>query len=415
MDIRLVMAAMAQRVGANGQLGLVRAQQPENAPALAVVGGPFDMSSLSSDHEAVRAGQITIAHDGAVTLHRPLVIWESAELLVSGGVDLALDRASGAFLLNLGGLTVSDAGVSAIGDASQSSPAFRPFVLTAGVGAVQVVKGRFEGLGYADSAAFGGFAVVNRGIFPAIGESRVEESDFDDLSSVLFEGSRGATFRKNWVRDTRGAGLILKQTIETEVSGNRVQTSALHGIRISSGATGARVRGNRIEDAGKIGIFVDGASRNVDLEGNRVSGAKGDGILVKRSGCIRVRGNSVRTSGGNGIVIHRSTSVALNGNAIERNRRAGILLRNQPAGAETSVTENILAANTSGISGEASARIRLIGNDFSEQFPRLVAGDLALGAHGLFADPAGQLPIVLEPAGGKPSAPPPPCPIIEGA
>ncbi|SNT43003.1 right-handed parallel beta-helix repeat-containing protein [Tropicimonas sediminicola] len=415
MDFRLVMAAMAQRVGANGQLGLIRAQLPENAPALAVVGGQFDLSGLSADHDAVHAGWITMTPDGAITLHRPLVVWEGAALSIPGNAELALNRATGAFLLNLGTLSLTDATVLSAGEASAASPDFRPFVLTAGTGAAEILGGRFDGLGYDGAPAFAGFAIVNGGIFPAIGRSQVERSDFRNLEGLYVDGTKGADLRNNAIHASRGGALTLKQTTDTSVSGNLIRSASQHGIRITSGATSTRLHENRVESAGKIGIFIDGASRDVLLERNLVTDAESDGVLVRRAHCVQLRQNAVRASGGNGIEIRQSTSVTLSGNRLEHSRRAGVLLSQQPPGTETALSANVFMANTTGLSGAAPARLHLVGNDFTGQFPRLVAGDLALVARGLFADPAGAHPVILEPAGGTAlSGFRSDCPVMEG-
>ncbi|MFD0978432.1 right-handed parallel beta-helix repeat-containing protein [Tropicimonas aquimaris] len=415
MDFRLVMAAMAQRVGANGQIALYQAQDGLDPQALAVVGGWLDLDTIGPENPALQSGLLVREADGSLLARAPLVVWEGAELALGAGTDLKLSRADGAFLASFGRLTLDGARVVGRGEAPAGNAEFRPFVLVAGTGVLTARDSRFEALGFDLAPAYAGVAVINRGIFPAVGRTEIRDTRLEAVGSLLLEDTEGATLAGNRIEAARGAGIWLRRTRDLRADGNRVARPSGHGIRLSAGAARVELLNNEITDAGSTGIFADTGSVQVLIRGNRIEDAVGDAISVKMSGCMSVRNNVALRSGGSGIRLRRSTAVEIRDNRLSDNAGAGVAVQDQPQGAGTRLEGNLLTGNGRGIEGANAGQLVLVGNDLTGQFPRLLEGDLVFLARDLMRDLKGGEPLLISPNGSETPRPASPCPFTEGS
>ncbi|SNT42905.1 right-handed parallel beta-helix repeat-containing protein [Tropicimonas sediminicola] len=414
MDFRLVMAAMAQRVGGNGQFALYQAQGRQEPRALVVVGGRLELDALGPKNPALQSGLLVSEAGGGILARTPLVVWEGAELALGPGTELHLSRSEGAFLASFGRLTLDGARVAGRGEAPAGNAEFRPFVLVAGTGVLTARDSRFEALGFDLAPAYAGVAVINRGIFPAVGCTEIRDTRLEAVGSLLLEDTEGATLAGNRIEAAQGAGIWLRRTRDLRLVGNRVVTPSGHGIRLSAGAARVQLLDNEITDAGEAGIFADTGSGAVLIRGNRIEGAAGDAISIKRSDCVSIRDNVALRAGGSGIRLRRSTAVEIRDNHLSRNAGAGVLVEDQPQRAETRLEGNRLAGNSRGLAGANAGAMRLLGNDFTDQFPRLLDGDLVYLARDLLGDLHGRNLLLLAPHGTALSGFRSDCPVMEG-
>jgi parallel beta-helix repeat protein len=108
-----------------------------------------------------------------------------------------------------------------------------------------------------------------------------------------------------------------------------------------------------------------------------------------------VAGNVVVDNRQKGIEVRVSLDTTLDRNSILSNRNAGIWVAGQPTGAQTWLIRNTLAANDAGIAGAIGESIHLDGNDFSNQFPQFLSGDLTAQFKVVAVDLHGRAPIQL--------------------
>lgn len=415
MDFRLVMAAMAQRVGANGQIALYRAQEGAEPQALAVVGGRLELGVSGAAAPLPRSGRLVRQADGALLARAPIVVWEGAELVLGSGTDLHLSRDDGAFLVSFGQLDLDGARISGTGGAPAGSEAFRPFVLVAGTGALTARNSEFAALGFDGAPAFAGVAVVNRGIFPAMRPSLIEHSRFEAIGGLVLDAVDGATLAQNRIEGAGAAAIWLRRARDLRVTGNRIGQPAGHGIRLSAGARQVQLLDNEIVGAGGAGIFADSGSADLLIEGNRIAGSKSDAISLKQVNCVSVRNNAAIAAGGSGIRLRQSEAVEVRGNRLSQGAGAGVSLLDQPPGAETLLEGNLLDGNAIGLAGANAAGLRLLGNDLTGQFPRLLDGDLVYRARDLLRDLRGREPLSLAAPAAPAARAAPTCLIGQGA
>lgn len=100
-----------------------------------------------------------------------------------------------------------------------------------------------------------------------------------------------------------------------------------------------------------------------------------------------------------GIEVRRSNDSMIEDNLVMSNHSAGVWVSAQIKSAQTFVSANILSANGSGIASATGATIILGNNDFTEQFPQFLSGDLTLQSRHIAQNLKGQEQIILTTAG----------------
>jgi parallel beta-helix repeat protein len=346
-------------------------------PVLVIREGRLTLRQLVEDAEAQFPDSFEASADGAVA-DWPILIWSDAQLLLESGDRLVLSGGKGSFILNTGLLRMEGASVSIGAGAPAALPEFRPFIATVFAGAVQAHDSEFTGLGFAGAPGAAGLAFAGAPM------------------SLKLERT---TLSGNAFRDT--GGVAIRQSSELEVSGNRFVASRFSSLRLID-VTDARISENVLVDSeGPIAIEVGGQSRDVVVSHNIVlsgrgfgirvsdgayavrvsdnvaSGLSEDGIAIERAACVDIQRNIAMGNGANGVSVRRSGEISLTGNRLFRNARAGVFLRAQAEAAVTVLDGNIFAENGSGVRGQASSRIKMGGNDFSDQLPIIVSGDLS--------------------------------------
>ena len=404
LDLRLALTLIAQSFGADDTFGVIAAQTDADMKALVLQTGHATMADL---RRLLVENHLQAASDrGVLQLNVPLVIWSGATLQLGPTDRIALNRSSGAFLANFGHLDMDGAEIAGTGAANPVSPSFQPFVITADGGTVAVRGSRFSHLGFGATLTFAGFSVMRGVLHMPDRQNLIQNSRFADLVSLTTNGAAGILIEGNQFRDMRGTSLILYRTLNAVARGNLFTgTMPTNAIRLMEGSARGIITGNVILGGKHAGILVSNGSTGAQISHNVIWRRDGTGISVSRSNCGKLSGNYVVDNRQKGIEVRVSLDTTLDSNTLLSNRNGGIWIAGQAMGAQTWLTHNVLAANDSGIAGAISGSIHLDGNDFSNQFPQFLSGDLALLSGEIARDLTGQHPFVLMAAGTKAQAP----------
>lgn len=399
MNMRLALTMLSQAYGSEDNSDVLAAQTAPDQDALVIRKGRVtltDLRAVLQDNRLQRVGA-----GGPLVLTVPLVIWAGAGLQLRPGDVLHLSRPDGAFVMNFGHLDVQGATIAASGAENPRSRNFIPFVTTADGGTVQMQGATVSGLGFGQTLKFAGFAVMRNSLRAAGPESWIEGSRFTGLISVAVSAAGDLTLQANHFRDMRGSALVVSRSRGTRVLGNLFSgTLPTNAIVLEEGAAKGIVAGNIVLGGQRAGIVVRGGSSGVRVARNIVWHRDGAGIVLLKSGCGRIEDNLVIENAQKGIEVRASRGTAVQGNAVMSNHSAGIWISAQPAGAETLLAGNLLVGNGSGLAAAAGESLRLVGNDFTRQFPQFLSGDLAPQSAHIARNLRGEVPFVLT-AGGR--------------
>lgn len=394
LDLRLALTLIAQSYGAQDTFGIMAAQTDADMKALVLQTGHATMADL---RRLLVENHLQAASDqGVLQLNVPLVIWSGATLQLGPTDRLALNRASGAFLANFGHLDMDGAEIAGTGAANPVSPSFQPFVITADGGTVAVRNSRFSHLGFNSTLTFAGFSVMRGVLHMPDRQNLIQTSRFSDLVSLTTNGAADILIAGNQFRDMRGSSLILYRTLNATARGNLFTGSMpTNAIRLIEGSAHGIVTGNVILGGKHAGILVSNGSTGAQISHNVIWRRDGTGISVSRSNCGKLSGNYVVDNRQKGIEVRVSLDTTLDSNTLLSNHNAGIWIAGQAVGAQTWLTHNVLAANDSGIAGAIGESIHLDGNDFSNQFPQFLSGDLTAQFQTVALDLHGRTPAQL--------------------
>lgn len=392
-DLRIVLAQLSLFVGGNNQLRIMRAQGQVVPKALAVESGRITLSELQERARALSADQ-PLLEGSAFAL--PVVIWPEAQLVLQPGDDLQLSREAGAFLINFGGFYARSAQVRGVGDPNRQDAEFRPFVATAGAGYALMAETRFQSLGFGKVAAYSGVSFLAGGVYPAQYATQLLFNQFSDVGELTLRRTQSTRVEGNVFRNSQALPLAINGAVDAHIIGNVfLDSPSASTLRVSEGARGTRLIRNVLLSGKGGGIDLRGAGIGSVIADNLVWSHKGVGISVDRSDCARIAGNAVIRNGQKGIALTTSRAAEVSGNLLYRNGSAGILVNHQPSSTLTAIRGNVLARNRVGLFLASAADLSLGGNDFSNQFPRLVGGDAQFESGKIFQDLQGIEPVEL--------------------
>ncbi|MDA7430834.1 right-handed parallel beta-helix repeat-containing protein [Primorskyibacter aestuariivivens] len=391
-DMRLVLGMLAQAFGYKDNTNVIDAQRGDTKRALLIRDGAARLSDLPDSH---------VTRNGATTtLHAPLVLWNKAELYIGPGETLVLDGEGGAFILNLGRLSVDGAHIASNRLPNPGNADFNPFITTTGAGVIRAANSRFSDLGFGGTIKFSGLSIARNALERPKDRSYIIDSHLDGLESLILHAADGTVIAGNRIDTPGKAALLVLRSRAAEILDNVISGEMnTNAIRVVDGSVGTRVEGNAILGGDRAGILIKGASNNAIVRNNIVWARDGGGIKLDSIRCGRVTGNIVIDNRQKGIEIRRSRAAILSGNLLASNKSAGIWISGQPAEAITRVEDNILDANGSGVATATAEAIVFEGNDFSHQFPQFLAGDLVAQARYVAADMTGETPIALSASG----------------
>lgn len=394
LDLRLALALIAQSYGSEDTFGVMAAQTDADMKALVIQTGHATMADLR--RLLVENHLQAPTDNGVLQLNVPLVIWSGATLDLGPGDRLALNRASGAFLANFGHLDMNGAEISGTGAANPVSPSSQPFVITADGGTVNIRNSSFSHLGFGATLTFAGFSVMRGVLHMPDRQNIIRNSRFQDLVSFATNGAANILIEGNQFRDMRGSSLIIYRTLNATARGNlftgKMPTNA---IRLIEGSAQSIVTGNIVLGGKHAGILIANGSTGAQISHNVIWHRDGTGISILRSDCGTLSRNYVVDNRQKGIEVRVSLDTTLDSNTVLSNRNAGIWVAGQAVGAQTYLIHNVLAANDSGIAGAIGENIHLDGNDFSNQFPQFLSGDLTAQFQSVAVDLHGKNPILL--------------------
>ncbi len=341
-------------------------------------GGFVSAADLLAAAKGTPAEAFVTATPNGIVLSRPLAIWSDAGLTLGEGERLVLNRSDGSFVANLGWLDMEGGAIIGTFDENRHEAAFRPFVVSAGQGSMTARGASFSALGFGTSPVFGGVAVVNNGLKPALVASHLKDSSLADVTTVAMISTTGATLAGNLVKGSTGTAILVSHGVDTTVARNRLtELAGPQGVRVTAMSDGVQVAGNLLSGAARTGILMDSDSTDVTVAGNLVAGSLTTGIGVDSATCVTVADNLVTGNGGSGISLRDTDRTVSQGNAILFNEGSGVLLRDQTATAEVHVIGNTFIGNRSGLRGATPGNATIRGNALEGQMPRVFAGDLA--------------------------------------
>ncbi|WP_394181584.1 right-handed parallel beta-helix repeat-containing protein [Yoonia maritima] len=397
MDLRLALVQLSFAVGSNDQITVVRAQPAEQPRVIGVQNGTVDFAQLREWVATQSSPETLMTGD---TLRVPIVVLQNARLRIQPDDILHLSRADGAFIANLGSMIIDGAEISATAAPNTGASDFVPFVTTAGTGMVQISNSLFEGLGFGDTAAFSGVSVINRGLYAPIGDSFMAQNVLRDIGKVTFDGTDAAIIKGNIFAGEDAGTVELRHTKNARVIANIFADSANgSALRITDGSTGTTLTRNVVLSSASNGITVNHGSSNTIISDNIVWKSTGGGISITGSDCVYLANNIAIDNRRKGIELRTSQSSAVVANHLLGNQSSGLFVGDQPIGSHTTISDNIFVGNRIGLSSASAHRLTLQGNNFLNQFPRFLDGDLASQSHKIVADLRGEQDIDLT-AGG---------------
>ncbi len=393
LNMRLALTPLTQAFGPEDNTLVLGAQSSTSGQAIVIRKGNATLADLQT-YLQLGSGGTTL------TLKTPLVIMGGAALVLGPGDVLELSRSDGAFVVNFGQLQIQGATVRAVGDTNARIRSFEPFVTTAEAGTVDIRAGRFIGLGFGDTQKFSGFSIMRSVLQSPDRPSRIENSSFEGIISLSLSGDTGAVLRGNRFHDMLGPSLTVSRTQDARILSNVFYGGMpTNAIRFETGSADGVIAGNVILGGDRAGIVVRTNSVGVTVANNIVWNRQGGGIALFESDCGQVHNNLVIENHQKGIEVRASVSAQLSNNTIFSNESAGIWISDQPAGAQTMLTGNIVSFNGAGLAGAKTEVILMDGNDFSRQYQQFLSGDIAIQTPEVARHMRGESPFVIASGG----------------
>lgn len=405
-NLRLALAILAQSHGGKDNQDVMLAQGPRGLDAVSFRGGTVTLNDISA--ALVRHGQAPMGMDqtGARVLRAPIVLWEDTVLKLGPMDRISLSRPDGAFLLSFGKVEVDGSRLSVQGGENAYAPDFVPFLAIGGGGALDMRNAHVTGLGFGQTGKFSGVAVAAHPLMRAVGRSLVTDSVFEDMMTLSITGTAGAEVSRNRFFDMRHNALLISGAPMTRASGNLFWGDAVtNAIRVLNGSSDTRIEGNYVLEGDRAAIIVEGNSSRVRVTGNVLSDRTGGGIRFYRTRCGVAAGNVILDMRQKGIEVRTARDTTVSANLIAGSRSAAIWVSAQPKGAQTHLSDNVLMRNDAGINTATGGVLYLDGNDFSDQFPRLVDGDITLQNGVIVRDLRGAVPVRMTAGSSEPMTP----------
>lgn len=373
LNFRMMLVTLLQNYSGQNATAVVNAQGLRGPMAVVVRTGTVSLADIQS--YAASFGMPPRA-DGTMTA--PVVIWPGATLRLEPGQRLSLARDAGAFILSMGTLDIDGAIIEVSGPKNPHTPSFSPFVTVADGGSLIMKGATVRGLGFGQTAKFSGLSVASSLLSQNKGKVVIQDSLFDGLLNLTIAGVPDAMVSGNTFINARGTTLSLINAPNTVIENNFFAGgSHTNSVRVDSGSHNTKIGNNIFLLGERVAMMVTGSSDNVQAHHNLVWKRQGAGIKFFNTRCGIAQGNIILDNRQKGIEIRSSDGTVAKGNMIAGNRSAGIWVSGQSRNARTLLNANVLVGNASGLSTATGAEILMDGNDFSNQLPRLLHGDIA--------------------------------------
>ena len=409
-DMRVALLKLARPDEDDARTTVLEAQGPRGAEALSLRSGEMNLAQLLAMAERVFPGSV-----GAHGLEVPLIIEKAATLVLTDGAVLPLNRAKGAFLANFGRLDIRGGGVVAVGPRNLHAGSFAPFVVTAGQGVMTAHNAHFADLGFGSKMAFAGLSVMVSGFYQNDTPSVLTGSVMRRVGSTVFVGATSAEISDNRFVNSRRTALILRATTAARIHRNTfVDGDAGDAIRLAPRTIATDIRTIEIFNPKESGIALLTGSDGTKINDVTIWRPRHHGVRAESAHCLEMNGLNILGSRQEGIVLHGAQGAVLSNSAVIASHRAGLLITDLPDHAVTHVSHTQFALNRIGIETAAPGQIDLRYNNFQDQFPRFLAGDVQFMTPRLLGDLTGKARIVLVGGGAPTIAPAPPaCPTYQ--
>ena len=353
----------------------MRAVGARGTEALEVTKGVATLSQLRSRLTNRQLGKNF--ETGSDLLRIPLIIGPDATLRLGPDSILELSRSDGAFIVNYGRLEIFGGEISATHEPDEAKGDFVPFVVSVGTGSAHLSGATLKRLGFGNTAKFAGFSVVAYPTMRPTQRTIIENTRFDELVTVALVGVVNAEVRNNRFFDMRRNPLLVSRSQNALVFGNLFSgQSPTNAVRVWNGSDGVKLVGNIVLDGSQAGLVVGSGSDHVAVSDNLIWRRNGGGVKLNNATCGRVENNMILDDKQKGVEVRSSENAYIHSNTIVGNGNAGVWVSAQKDAEVTYVTGNLLRENGSGLSSASGADIALHRNDFSDQFPRLLDGDI---------------------------------------
>ena len=398
MDVRLALAPIHHVYGAKGAGPIYSALGDYGTEAILVDEGVATLGQLR-DALTNRQWSYDLASDRH-TLRVPLVIGENATLRLGDGDLLALSRADGAFLVNLGRLEVTGAEVSGTQEPSPRHERFRPFI--ASLGGTHIENARFADLGFGNSVKYSGLSLLSHPTFGHTARTVVHGARFDNMVTLSVVGLASPEIVGNKFFNMERNALLISRSAHASVIGNLFSgASPTNAVRILHGSDHAEVSGNVVLEGARAGFLVSSGSDDVVVRDNLIWRRNGGGVKLSGVRCGLVERNLILDDKQKGVEVRSSTHATVRANEIIGNRNAGVWVSAQRPRDVTHVYGNLIRENGSGVSTAQGGEIALEGNDLRNQFPRFLDGEVTHEFRAIAVDMTGRVPLVMSAEGTR--------------
>lgn len=395
LDIRVVLVQLVQSSGANDHLTLLQAQPNGRQSVIGVLEGNWSLTDLQAEVAQTLPDAI---HEGV--FQYPIFIQKGASLYVDSRTPLLLDRTNGVFVANFGSLFLHGTEVKSVGAINAGSRDFAPFIVTSGSGLIAIEDTRVSGLGFGRNPNFSGVTIGSRGLYRSEQPVMIRNSVFRDLVSVTLQNGIGADISHNQFLNARGDALSIRNSNAVAIKENLfLDSNGGDALRISNRSKDISIHDNAIYKTGGHGIHIRDGSQNLSLANNLIWQAGRSALSVQRADCVAIEGLHALAARQKAVVLRSVRASSIGASMIVGARQSGLSISDAPEGSFTRVYSTVFAANRVGLSTASPAMLQLQGNDFSNQFPRFIEGDLAFETPALAADLKGRTTLTFA-AGG---------------
>lgn len=347
-------------------LAEVSAHVPMTRQAIVVESGTLSLKELL----ALQPETGLVKQPEGYRLHSPLIIWHGASLRIARGETLLLDGSRGAFIVNAGTLDIDGASLRGLAGGT-----YRPFILTTPGASARMNNSSFADLGFGEEPETAGLAFVGRGL-PVTGDVvDLRTNQFSHLNGLALIRANDAGITSNRFEDSGSTAITLIASANIRVRDNVVIGSKGHGLKLSRGSSSLEIAGNSFSGNAGHGIYVDAGTILARIADNSIESSGKSGIAIRGSACIEILGNLIKKSVASAVAITDSFAATVVHNTLTGNR-VGLSFQGQRGEAASLVSENHFRRNQVGIRADGRGDLRLNGNDFSEQWPRLFTGSI---------------------------------------
>lgn len=373
----------------NGLFKIIGGYQPHHPKVLTLSGGEITLSTLVKE---IKDTQVIKPFRDGFLLSYPLIIEAGAGLKIQNQ-KLYLHSGTGAAIINLGQLVISDATIStwkgenADKTDDKAIAGFRSFIVAWG-GSRTIIQGStLEKLGY-NAFLTRGLTVIksrNQGAATPPALLVVENSVLNGLASGIQAQDCTAYIRYTEIHEARHYAVDI-ENCALNIIDNRLDKNKHESLVRIRGKSHGVIADNDLSHGAKSGIDLTDQEGALIIENNRISNMSGNGIQIRNNKAdashpLRITRNIIKESGRSGIDGEALADLYIDGNTLQDNQDYDISLRNAP-NARTShyiITKNQLRiAGKAGLQVENAGSVILGANQFVLRPPMSVAygGDL---------------------------------------